>query len=88
MINTMSGSFNALASALVAKAATIDSCTATIAALTKTNAGLVETNLHLVAQLTAAKLPFVPPGLSPNLPTPAGPGRGKSTLQELPTVDL
>ena len=65
----MSGSFDALASAAVAKAATIDNHAATIAALSKANAELVETNKRLVAQLTAAKLPFSPPGFPSNVPT-------------------
>ena len=64
----MSGSFDALASAAVAKSATIDSNAATIAALGKANAKLTETNKRLVAQLTAAKLPFSPPGFPPNVP--------------------
>ena len=58
----VSGPFNALASTAVAKAESINNHTATIAALTKTNAELVETNKRLVTQLTAAKLPFSPPG--------------------------
>ena len=54
MAEKMSGSFDALASAAVAKAATIDDNATTIAALSKANAELVETNKRLVAQLTAA----------------------------------
>ena len=85
----MSGSFNALASAAVAKAATIDSNAATIAAPNKTNAELAETNKRLVAQLTAAKLPPSPPGFSPNVPAaPSNPvGTWRGAHENLATVD-
>ena len=85
----MSRSFNALASAAVAKTETIDSHAATIAALTKTNTELVETNKHLVAQLTAAKLSFSPPGFPPNVPLPPSnpSGNGQGTHENLVTVD-
>ena len=90
MAEKMSGSFNALASAAVAKAATIDNHAATIAALSKANVELVETNKRLVAQLTAAKLPFSPPGFQPVIPAapsnPAGTGKGVS-YENLATVD-
>ena len=64
----MSGSFDALASAAVAKTATINNHAATIAALSKANTKLVETNKCLVAQLTAAKLPFSQPGFPSDVP--------------------
>ena len=86
----MSGSFDALASAANAKAATIDSNAAAIAALRKANVELPETNKRLVVQLTAAKLPFSPPGFQPSIPAapsnPAGTGRGVS-YENLATVD-
>ena len=73
MAEEMSGSFDTLASAAVAKA----------------NAKLVETNKRLVAQLTAAKLPFSPPGFPPNIPAApsntAGTSRG--TYEDLATVE-
>ena len=50
----MSGSFNALASAAVAKSETIDSNAASIAQLTKAIYELTETNKQLVNQLTGA----------------------------------
>ena len=50
----MSGSFDALASAAVAKAATIDANAATIASLTKSIAQLTAANQSLTAQLAAA----------------------------------
>ena len=90
MATKISGSFDALATAAVAKAATMGSNTATIAAISKANAELVETNKHLVAQLTAAKLPFSPPGFQPVIPAapsnPAGTGKGVS-YENLATVD-
>ena len=64
----MSGSFDALASAAIAKAAAIDNNTTTIAALSKANTKLVETNKRLLVQFTAAKLSFSPPGFPPNVP--------------------
>ena len=89
MAEKMSGSFDALASAAVAKAATIDNNAATIAALSKANAVLAETNKHLVAQLTTAKLPFSPPGFPPNVPAaPSNPaGNWRGTHENLTTVD-
>ena len=89
MAEKMSGSFDALASAAVAKAATIDSHAATIAALSKANAELVETNKRLVAQLTAAKLPFSPPGFPPNIPTTPSSTTGisRGVHEDLPTVE-
>ena len=87
----MSGSFNALASAAMAKAETIDSHASTITALTKANAELVETNKQLVAALTAAKLPLWPPGFPPAIPAAptnaTGNARSKLTHVELPTVE-
>ena len=50
----MSGSFDALASAAVAKAETIDANAATIASLTKSIAQLTAANQSLAAQLAAA----------------------------------
>ena len=64
----MSGSFDALASAAVAKAETIDANAASIASLTRTIAELTATNKTLVAQLAAATekqhVP-APPGFPP-----------------------
>ena len=80
----MSGSFEVLASADVAKTATIDSNAATIVALNKANAELVETNKHLVAQLTTAKLPFSPLGFPSNVPAaPSDPASTWPGLQHL-----
>ena len=80
----MSGSFNALANAAVAKAETIDSHAATIAQLSKAVFELTETNKRLVNQLAGApRNPSVPatipgyqappPGYTPIAPvsTPA-----------------
>ena len=69
----MSGSFEALASAAVAKAETIDNNAAAIASLTQTVAELTATNKRLVAQLAealnkTARGPNRPP---PGIPAPA-----------------
>ena len=89
MAEKMSGSFDALASAAVAKTVTIYIQAATIAVLSKANAELVETNKRLVAQLTAAKLPFSPLGFPPNVPAaPSNPaGNGQGTYENLATVN-
>ena len=56
----MSGSFDALASAAIAKAETLDNNAATIASLTKTIAELTATNKALVNQLAAARTTATP----------------------------
>ena len=74
MAERLEGSFEALASAAVAKSTTIDSHTATIASLTKSVAQLTASNKALTDQLAAAIAlcgrPGVPPPAPPAKPAP------------------
>ena len=77
----MSGSFQALASAAVAKAETIDHNASTIASLTQTVAELTSTNKRLVAQLAEALSKTV---RGPNRPPPGIPAPTSSAATTLP----
>ena len=84
----MSGPFNALANAAVAKTETLDANAAAIASLTKTVAELTDTNKRLVAQLAEAlnntvRGPNRPPsGIT--APSSAALASSTSTLTTLP----
>ena len=74
MAERLEGSFEALASAAVAKSTTIDSHTATIASLTKSVAQLTIANKTLTDQLAAALALCGKPGASPPVKPPPPPG--------------
>ena len=77
----MSGSFNALASAAVAKAETLDQNAAAIASLTKSVAELTATNKRFIAQLAEALTHTVH---GPNRPLPGIPAPSTSSYTTLP----
>ena len=85
----MSGSFDALASAAVAKSETLDNNATTIASLTKSLAQVIETNKQLSAQLKSA-LALCSPASKPGkvAPPPGFPSEPLQTLHILNTAGV
>jgi len=85
----MSGSFDALASAAVAKSETLDNNATTIASLTKSLAQVIETNKQLTAQLKSALALCSPTNKpAPVKPPPGFPSEPLETLHIVNTAGV